>query len=275
MADWSKISSRGNVDDRRGRPLAVAGGGLSLVGVGIVLVIQLLSGSQIDVGSVLNQLPNNTTGQSSLTTQDFEGVDDYEKFASTVLGSNNDVWRKIFQDSGKTYQEPQLVLFRTAAQSACGNASSEVGPHYCPTDQTIYIDETFFDELQRRFQAKGGDVAEAYVISHEVAHHVQNQLGILEQGSNGSNEDSVKTELQADCFAGIWANSVANLGVFEPGEINEAIDAAAAVGDDRIQKAVQGRVNPESFTHGSSTQRVSWFNTGLETGSPARCNTFR
>lgn len=273
MADWSKITSRGNVDDRRGRPLAVAGGGLSLVGVGIVLLINILSGNQVDIGSVLNQLPS-STGQSSLTSQDFEGVDDYEKFASTVLGSNNDVWRKIFLESGKTYEEPQLVLFRSATQSACGSATSEVGPHYCPVNATIYIDETFFDELQRRFMAKGGDVAEAYVLSHEVAHHVQNQLGILNKDGSSSNADSVKTELQADCFAGIWANSVSSLGIFEPGEINEAIDAAAAVGDDRIQKAVQGQVNPESFTHGSSAQRVSWFNTGLETGSPAKCNTF-
>lgn len=269
MADWSKILSRGNVEDRRGNPAALAGGGLSLVGVALFVIFQLASGGSVDVGSILSQLPQ-STNQSSLTTQEFAGDDNYEQFTAAVLGSNNDLWRQTFQQSGKTYEEPKLVLFRTATQSACGTATSEVGPHYCPVDSTIYIDETFYDELQQRFAAKGGDVAEAYVIAHEVGHHVQYQLGLIDE-TKRSNEDSIKTELQADCFAGIWARSVS--GIFEMGEINEAIDAAAAVGDDRIQTAINGRTNPETWTHGSSAERVNWFNRGYNTGTASSCDT--
>jgi predicted metalloprotease len=189
------------------------------------------------------------------------------------------MWTQVFKDSGKTYREPKLILFRGGTQSGCGIATSSVGPHYCPSDESIYLDETFFDELQSRFGAQGGDVAEAYVIAHEVGHHAQNQLGIMEQAQSGrtqseSNELSVKLELQADCFAGLWAHSIADRGVFEPNEILEAMDAAAAVGDDRIQQAVTGQINPESWTHGSSEDRKSWFSRGYETGTPASCNTF-
>ena len=275
MADWGKIISRGNVEDRRGGALAF-GGGIGVVGVVATLLFSFLSGAPINVNDVLGQLQT-AVPQHSLTTKDFEGADSYETFASTVLGSNNEVWSGILnQQSDKPYTEPRLVLFRSATQSGCGVATAQVGPHYCPADQTIYIDETFFDELQNRFKAKGGDVAEAYVIAHEVGHHVQHKLGIMDQVANSgnSNEQSIKLELQADCFAGVWAHAVSNLGVFEPGEINEAIDAAASVGDDRIQSAVQGQINPETWTHGSSKQRVDWFNRGLENGSPAACNTF-
>jgi predicted metalloprotease len=272
MADWSKITSRGNVEDRRGNPMAVASGGLGIVGVGIVLLIQYLSTGSIDVGSVLNQLPA-ATSQSSLTSQDFAGDDSYQQFTETVLGSTNDAWKAIFAKDNRTYQEPKLVLFRAATPSGCGTATSDVGPHYCPADSTIYIDETFYDELNRRFNAKGGDVAEAYVMAHEVGHHVQHQLGLIDEKGVPSNSDSVKTELQADCFAGVWAHSIANLGVFAPGEIQEAQDEAAAVGDDRIQAKVQGQVNPETWTHGSSQQRVKWFNAGYTNGSPAACDT--
>lgn len=271
MADWGKILSSGNVEDRRGSPLGLVGGGLGVVGVGVALLMSFLSGQPIDLGTVLGELQ--TVGQSSYTTQDFEGKDDYEKFTSAVLGSNNDVWRQVFEQSGRQYQEPRLVLFRTATQSACGIASSDVGPHYCPVDQTIYIDETFYDTLKTQFEAQGGDVAEAYVVAHEVGHHVQHQLGILDTTTSPSNEESIAIELQADCFAGVWAHAVANLGIFQPGEINEAIDAAAAVGDDRIQTKVQGQVTPETWTHGSSEQRVGWFNKGFQTGAPAQCNT--
>jgi uncharacterized protein len=272
VADWDKIISRGNVEDRRGAPLAFAGGGIGLFGVGLLLFINLLGGGSVDVDSILNQLQGITTG-SSLTSDEFKGEDDYEKFTSAVLGSANDVWRQSFAQSGKEYVEPKLVLFRSATQSSCGLATSQVGPHYCPGDSTIYIDETFYDELRNRFGAKGGDVAEAYVLAHEVGHHVQYQLGILGQGGSGTNEQSIRTELQADCFAGIWAYSIADLGIFEPGEIKEAMDAAAAVGDDRIQQTVQGRINPESWTHGSSEQRVQWFTTGYNSGQPAQCDT--
>jgi predicted metalloprotease len=272
MADWSKITSRGDVEDRRGSPMAVAGGGLGLVGVGLVLLLQYLANGTVDVGSVLNQLPA-AQGQSSLTTQDFEGDDDYQKFTETVLGSTNDTWTEIFAKDNRQYQPPKLVLFRNATPSGCGTATSDVGPHYCPADSTIYIDETFYDELTTRFNAKGGDVAQAYVMAHEVGHHVQHQLGLISEEGVPSNSDSVKTELQADCFAGVWAHSIADLGVFQPGEINEAQDAAAAVGDDRIQTKVQGQVNPETWTHGSSAQRVKWFNAGYDNGTPASCDT--
>jgi hypothetical protein len=272
MADWSKILSRGDIEDRRGG-MAFAGGGLGLLGIGIVIALNLLSGGSVDVGSILGQLPA-ATSQTSLNSQDFAGQDDYERFTATVLGSNNDLWHQVFTQSGRPYQEPKLVLFRTATQSSCGMATSQVGPHYCPLDGTIYIDETFYDELTSRFGAKGGDVAEAYVIAHEVGHHVQHQLGIINENEPQTNQHSVKVELQADCFAGVWAHSVAALGVFEPGEIHEALDAAAAVGDDRIQSKVQGQITPETWTHGSSAQRVKWFNQGFSGGDPSRCNTF-
>ena len=272
MADWGKILSHGNVEDRRGSPLGLIGGGAGLLGVGIALIMSFLSGQPIDIESTLSQLQQ-SVGQTSLTAEEFQGEDDYEKFTAAVLGSNNDVWRQLFEQSGRQYEEPRLVLFRAATQSGCGLATSDVGPHYCPLDQTIYIDETFYDVLKSQYGAEGGDVAEAYVLAHEVGHHVQHQLGILDTASAPTNEDSVKIELQADCFAGVWAHSVSSLGVFQPGEINEAIDAAAAVGDDRIQAKVQGQVTPETWTHGSSEQRVTWFNKGLTAGVPAQCST--
>ena len=275
MALWDKLPGSGNVEDRRGQA-AVVGGGLGVVGIVATLLYSFLSGTPIDIGQILTELQSTQSSQQTISSQDFEGADDYEKFASTVLGSTNDTWRNIFTKSGKTYNEPRLVLFRTATTSGCGVATSDVGPHYCSADATIYLDETFFTELQQRFKAQGGDVAEAYVIAHEVGHHVQNELGIMDQvqQQGNSNSLSIKLELQADCFAGIWANSVSHLGVFQPGEINEAIDAASAVGDDRIQQSVQGQITPETWTHGSSAQRVQWFTTGYESGNPESCNTF-
>lgn len=272
MANWGNILNRGRVDDRRSlAPLAV--GGMSLTGVAIILIFNLLTGG--DASDVLSQIQYLPTEQQSLEdTQEFAGEDSYEVFASTVLGSNNKMWEQKFRENNFTYSEPTLVLFRTATQSGCGMASSQVGPFYCPIDQTIYLDETFFEELESRFGAEGGDVAEAYVIAHEVAHHAQNLLGILENTAGQGNEASVATELQADCFAGLWANSIKDLDVFTPGEVGEAMDAAAAVGDDRIQERTAGYVNPESWTHGSSEQRVSWFNKGFENGSLDECNTF-
>jgi predicted metalloprotease len=271
MADWGKILSRGNVEDRRGMA-PVALGGLSLTGVIVVLAFNFLTGG--DMTDVLRQLESTQVEQGQqVDTSQYAGNDSYETFASTVLGSNNDVWRSLFSQEGKRYTEPKLVLFRAATQSGCGTATSDVGPHYCPIDQTVYLDETFFDELQSRFGAKGGDVAQAYVIAHEVGHHAQNELGTMDQGMD-SNEFSVKLELQADCYAGIWAHSIKDKQILEPGEIEEAMDAAAAVGDDRIQKRVQGYVNPESWTHGSSAERVKWFTTGYDSGSRSACNTF-
>lgn len=273
MALWDKLSSRGNVDDRRSMsPVGV--GAVSLGGLALYVAANLLLGGEIDVGSVLNQLDDiQVSQQQNTNTTEFEGDDSYEVFASTVLGSNNDAWQDIFAKNNQTYNPPTLVLFRSATRSGCGTATSQVGPHYCPTDQTIYLDETFFEELRNRFGAKGGDVAEAYVIAHEVGHHIQNELGILDN-ARGS-DSSINVELQADCFAGLWANSIRDEGVFLPGEIDEAMDAAAAVGDDRIQEKVTGQINPETWTHGSSEQRVSWFTRGFENGTLSSCETFQ
>jgi predicted metalloprotease len=279
MAYWDKITSRGDVEDRRSmRPAAI--GGLSVTGVLVLLAINFLLGGNLnDALSLLQGVP--IQNQQNVPSQQYAGQDSYQEFASTVLGSNNDMWKQEFQKLNKTYTEPRLVLFRSATQSGCGYATSEMGPHYCPEDNTIYLDETFFDELTNRFGAKGGDVAQAYVISHEVGHHAQNELGTMsrvvneEQNNPGmENELSVKLELQADCYAGLWAHSVSDEGVILPGEINEAIDAAAAVGDDRIQKEATGRINPETWTHGSSQQRVNWFNRGYNSGDLNQCNTF-
>jgi len=277
MARWDNLKNRGKVIDRRGAAPLV--GGIGVAGVVLLLGVNFLLGGDLgDAIELLEQVPVQTQTQD---TSKFEGADDYEVFASTVLGSNNSMWQEVFLSQNKNYSEPTLVLFRGATASGCGTATSQVGPHYCPVDETIYLDETFFDELTNRFGARGGDVAEAYVIGHEVAHHVQNQLGIMEQvqrmktnNPRQSNELSVLLELQADCFAGMWAHSIRDRNVFEPGEIAEAMDAAAAVGDDRIQESAGAQVNPERWTHGSSEQRVEWFNRGFETGLLEACNTF-
>jgi hypothetical protein len=283
MARWDRLRTRGNVQDRRGLGRGAAIGGLGGIGAIIVLLLSLFGGGGSGLDQVIDQLAPAPDSVSGTQPAEFEGADDYEVFASTVLGSTDAVWDEIFTASNMTYSPPTLVLFRDATSSACGGANSAVGPHYCPLDQTIYLDETFFDELVSRLGATGGDVAEAYVIAHEVGHHVQNRIGLMEEVQNAmrgaatqeeANQLSVRLELQADCFAGVWAYSLRDQGVFQPGEINEAMDAAAAVGDDRIQEAIQGQVNPEGWTHGSAEQRVEWFTTGFESGDPAACDTF-
>jgi hypothetical protein len=208
--------------------------------------------------------------------------DEMRDFVATVLGSTEDVWTDLFRQRGAAYEPPNLVLFTGAVQSACGFAQSVVGPFYCPQDQKVYLDLSFFEDLKRRFNAPG-DFAQAYVIAHEVGHHVQNLLGITEQaerlgaqmGSQGSNGASVRMELQADCFAGIWGNHAqVQRNILEPGDVEEALNAAAAIGDDRLQKQARGQIVPESFTHGSSQQRVRWFKRGFETGDMRNCDTF-
>jgi predicted metalloprotease len=200
------------------------------------------------------------------------------QFVSFVLDDAQNTWRKIL---GPRYQDARLVLFRDYVQSACGNASAATGPFYCPADGKVYVDLAFFEELGRRFEAPG-DFAQAYVLAHEIGHHVQNLLGVerkLRQAQRANpaavNQLSVRMELQADCLAGIWAHSTAQRGILELGDVEEGLAAAAAVGDDRIQKMARGRVSPESFTHGSSAQRVSWFRKGLDTGDVGACDTFR
>lgn len=266
MANWGNIKVRGNVSDRRG--FAPKLGGISITGLALLMLLSYATGGNpLEILSTIEEVPlqNNTNLQ-----QQFAGEDEYEIFASTVLGSNNEVWENIFQSQGKTYTEPTLVLFREATESGCGGAYSEIGPHYCPLDKTIYLDETFFEELTERFGASGGDVAEAYVIAHEVGHHVQNELDLLNR-MNRTNEQSINIELQADCFAGIWAHFIKDLNVLNPGEIEEAMNAAAAVGDDRIQESITGNVNKETWTHGSSKQRVESFTRGYNEGKISAC----
>lgn len=262
MADWTKIKSRGTVSDRRGVGGLIGGGGIVTVLL-LMGVTYFMGGNPLDV--LLQTDPAVLT--SALNPEDpaqYEGEDSYEQFVGAVLGSANDYWTAEFLQQGKVYSEPSLILFRGRTSSECGGASSVVGPHYCPLDNSIYLDETFFGELTTRLGATGGDVAEAYVIAHEVGHHVQNQLGLL--SDRQTNEASINTELQADCFAGLWAASLKDMGIFETNEIQEALNAASSVGDDSIQKRTQGEIQPESWTHGSSEDRVSAFTKGYESG---------
>jgi uncharacterized protein len=275
MARWDRIITSGNVEDRRGTGPAMAfagGGGIVILLLTLGLNFLGLNIPQSTVEEILSTVQSLNTGAVSQVEQpvEFRGDDSYEVFTRKVLGSANDTWRPIFASNKLTYQEPKLVLFRGVTQSGCGIASAQSGPHYCPADNVIYLDETFFDELRSRFGADTGEVAQAYVIAHEVGHHVQNQLGALGRGQP-TQARQIALELQADCYAGVWAHGQAKNGIFEGGEINQALSAAAAVGDDNIQKSTTGRVNPETWTHGSSEQRVNAFNTGYNTGQPSQC----
>lgn len=207
--------------------------------------------------------------------------DQLADFVSVVLADTEDTWHRLFDDMGRHYSDPILVLFRGSVDSACGYAQAAVGPFYCPADQKVYIDLSFYDDLRTRHGAPG-DFAQAYVIAHEVGHHVQNLLGISSQvqaarqraSESDANALSVRLELQADCFAGLWANRAHTRGILEVGDVDEALTAASAIGDDRLQRQSHGYVTPDSFTHGSSAQRVRWFRTGLESGDIRACNTF-
>lgn len=261
-----------HVEDRRGSGLGrgIAGGG---IGVVLIAVVAMFLG--VDPGVVLQGL---TEPQVAVDEQ--PAADDPARdFVAAVLGSTEDTWGELFAQSERVYRKPTLVLFTGAVRSACGFAQAAVGPFYCPADGKLYIDLAFFRDLQHRFGAPG-DFAQAYVIAHEVGHHVQSLLGIADRtraaqrgaSMNAANDASVRLELQADCLAGVWAGR--NPDILEAGDIEEGLAAAAAVGDDRIQMQSQGYVAPESFTHGSAAQRARWFRMGLESGSPARCDTF-
>jgi uncharacterized protein len=226
-------------------------------------------------------IPMPRTRSAERPAQD-AGEDELKQFVSVVLQTTEEVWRAKFQQSSKTYQEPKLVLFRGNISSGCGMGVAQMGPFYCPLDGKVYVDLTFYDDLKRRFRAPG-DFAQAYVIAHEVGHHVQTQLGITEQvmrakaraNERQQNAIQVRMELQADCLAGIWAHyAQRSLQIVDPGDIDEALGAAAAIGDDRIQKQTQGHVAPDAFTHGSSEQRVRWFRRGFDSGSFQRCDAF-
>jgi len=277
---WREGRQSDNVEDRRGMTVSK---GMMGGGIGTILLVLVALYFGVDPSIILNQLP--TTGSPPAVEQSAgkpAGQDEQAQFVSVVLADTEDTWREIFRQGGETYQEPKLVLFSDAVQSACGIAQAAMGPFYCPLDGTVYIDLIFYRDLKERFHAPG-DFAQAYVIAHEVGHHVQNQLGIMQKVQEmrsrvdevRSNDLSVRTELQADCFAGLWAyHADKSRHIIESGDIEEALNAASSIGDDRIQKQTRGHVVPDSFTHGSSEQRVRWFKRGLETGEFAQCNSF-
>jgi hypothetical protein len=267
-----------NVGGGGGRGLAT-GGGVGCLGIIIAIVYMLMGGDPTDIlgGGTSNQ----QTQQTQTNDSGQSGQTEREQFASVVLKDTETVWNKLFQDEGLTYEEPTMVLFSNAVSTGCGNAGSEMGPFYCPADEKLYIDLTFMDELDQRFQAPG-DFAMAYVIAHEVGHHVQNQLGTADKvnrlrqqlSEKEFNRYSVAMELQADYYAGVYAHYEQKMGVTEEGDIEEAIKAAHAVGDDTLQEQSMGRVNTDTFTHGSSADRMKWFKKGYETGDIRGGNTF-
>jgi uncharacterized protein len=272
-----------NIEDRRGMPVrrgAIGGG----IGVVVIALVALFLG--VDPSLILNSGfvtgPGQQAPQEQVAARAPSREDQMADFVAAVLGSTEEAWSEIFARGGRSYRKPVLVLFTGAVESACGYAQAAVGPFYCPADQKLYIDLAFYRDLQDRFQAPG-DFAQAYVIAHEVGHHVQNLLGIAEKvqsarqraGERQANELSVRMELQADCLAGIWAaHANRSKRILEPGDIEEGMNAAAAVGDDRMQQAARGRISPESFTHGSARQRSQWFRRGLESGELRSCDTF-
>jgi len=273
----------GQITDRRGmggRGVAVGGGGA--IGLILLLAYTLLGGNPNDLGPILQPGAVTGPGSTALATDCKTGQDANARDDCRILGYVNSVqkfWTDEFASSGKTYEPVNTVLFTDATDTGCGTASAASGPFYCPTDRLVYLDLGFFDELRTQLGAQGGPLAEGYVIAHEYGHHVQDLLETLggDNGQTGAQSQSVRTELQADCFAGVWANHAASTGFLQPvtgAQIADALDAAAAVGDDRIQQETSGHVNPDTWTHGSAAQRQKWFTTGDQTGDPSACDTF-
>ncbi len=271
---WIGRQGSGNVSDRRGlgAPVAIGGG---IVGI-IFLLVNSLLGGEVDLSQLV------PAEQQHLSPQEKAAEDSMAVFVSVVLKETEDVWNRIFAEAGQQYVEPTLVLFNGTVRSACGSASSATGPFYCPPDQQLYMDLSFYEELRQRFGAPG-DFAMAYVVAHEVGHHIQTLLGtsdrltrLRESGVSQEeyNAASVRLELQADFYAGVWAHHTANKGLLDAGDLEEALRAANAIGDDRIQRETQGRVSPESFTHGTSAQRMYWFKKGFDTGDVGQGDTF-
>ena len=289
---WTPGGSNANIEDRRGMGggggFRLGGGGMGIGGAVIVLVLSLLFGRNLfdDTGGTVGVDPG-TTPTTTTANGDVAPVNSTPEeerlvqFVTFVLNDVQDTWRQVLpRAAGVPYRDAKLVLFRDAVQSGCGNAPSAAGPFYCPVDQKAYIDLGFYDELSRRFGAQG-DFAQAYVLAHELGHHVQRLMGtdarvrqLQESRPNLANDLSVRLELQADCYAGVWANSTDQRRLLEQGDVEEGLNAAAAVGDDRIQRATRGSVRPESFTHGSSAQRATWFKRGFSSGNPQSCDTF-
>jgi len=291
---WEDYRQSENLEDRRGGggggDFAGLPGGRGGLGIGTMVVLGLvgwalgidprllIGGAEMIGGIGGRQAPTQETRRSAGPPADEMG-----RFVSAVLAQNEDVWTKLLpQQANRRYEQPRLVLFDRVTSSACGRAQSAMGPFYCPPDKRVYLDTSFFQEMQRKLGG-GGDFAYAYVIGHEVAHHIQNLIGILPKanelrersGEREANLISVRIELQADCFAGVWANHVQAMGRIDAGDIDQAMKTASAIGDDRLQKASQGQIVPDSFTHGSSAQRTRWFTTGLRSGSMQSCDTFR
>jgi len=291
--DWRGRRQSSNIDDRRGQPLRAGGGGAGLAlllrvvpwllrskGGRMVLIVGVVAffGARmlgIDLLQLGGPMPQQTASFSAEEQQ-------LAEFVSVVLADTEQTWQQIFAQSGKQYEEPVLVLFSQRVSSACGTASSAVGPFYCPADRKVYLDLSFFRDLDRQLGAPG-DFAQAYVVAHEVGHHIQTILGISQKvreagrGKSAAvvNALSVRQELQADCFAGVWGHAAHRYSnMLEPGDLEEALQAAAAIGDDRLQRRAGGEVVPDSFTHGTSAQRVSWFKRGFESGDMAQCDTF-
>jgi len=277
---WERARQSRNVDDRRGRRAAV-GGGLGLGGVAIVVVLSLVLGQNpLEMLGLVSQMQ----GGSGAEQTDAPAADDpARRFIAAILGETEDVWTEVFAARGERYPAPTLVLFSGQVRSACGSAGSAMGPFYCPGDRQVYIDLSFFREMEARLGG-GGDFAEAYVIAHEVGHHVQTVSGAadavtrarrLGQSVEGDGGLLVRQELQADCYAGVWAQRAERRHSWlEAGDIEEALATASAIGDDRLQRQSRGVVVPDSFSHGTSEQRVRWFRIGFDTGDPARCDTF-
>jgi len=268
--------SSGNVEDRRGMGGVVGGG----IGVGTLVIAVIAYFLGIDPTTVIDASQQLQQAAPSQQQRGKEGAptDQMGQFVSKVLASTEDVWTQLFRANGRQYRDPKLILYTGSTRTACGVGQAAMGPFYCPNDEQLYIDLAFYDDLRKRFGAPG-DFAQAYVIAHEIGHHVQKQLGImdrLQQGSSRSqhNQMSVRVELQADCFAGVWGHHTANAHLLDPGDMEEALAAATAIGDDRLQKQSQGYVVPESFTHGTSAQRVRWFKRGMDTGKVSECDTF-
>ena len=275
---WREGRQSSNIEDRRG----LGGGGIAIGGLGgiVILILALLFGA--DPRQLLEQMPSESTNPATGASRSANPEEEeLRQFTAAVLGDTEDVWNEIFRQMRSQYREPTLVLFTDQVRSACGVAGAAVGPFYCPGDQKVYLDLSFFKDLQTRFRAPG-DFAQAYVIAHEVGHHIQNLLGTMQrvqgaqrQLSEGDgNKLSVALELQADCLAGVWASHAQKRNILDPGDVEEALQAASAVGDDRLQRESQGYVVPDSFTHGTSEQRINWFRKGLGTGDVRQCDTF-
>ncbi len=279
---WQSGRRSSNVEDRRGKRIP---GGMKGGGIGILLLALVGMYFGIDPALIMNlggelQQGTSTGAPAQPPTAEEQQLAD---FVSVVLADTEDTWNKIFQERGGTYREPKLVLFTGKVQSACGFAQAAMGPFYCPGDQQVYIDLAFYKDLKNQLDAPG-DFAQAYVVAHEIGHHVQKLLGISDKvhqarqqlSDKEYNKISVRLELQADCFAGIWANHADRMRhIVEPGDIDEALNAASHIGDDRLQKQSRGYVTPDSFTHGTSAQRVRWFKTGYQAGTLEACDTFR